>query len=49
MRIEYLRSAFRGLRSAPGFTIAAILSLSVGIGGSVSMFTVVNSVLLKPL
>ena len=49
MWIENLRSAFRGLRSAPGFTITAIVSLSLGIGGSVAMFTVVNSVLLKPL
>src|SRR5262245_35527388 len=49
MWIENLRSAFRGLRSAPGFTITAIVSLSLGIGGSVSMFTVVNSILLKPL
>jgi predicted permease len=49
MWIEDLRNAFRGLRSAPGFTITAVLSLSIGIGGSVSMFTLVNSVLLKPL
>jgi len=49
MWIENVRSAFRGLRSAPGFTIAATVSLSLGIGGSVAMFTVVNSVLLKPL
>src|SRR5215831_5917285 len=49
MWIEDLRNAFRGLRSAPGFTITAIVSLSLGIGGSVAMFTVVNSILLKPL
>jgi hypothetical protein len=49
MWIEDVRNAFRCLRSAPGFTIAAILSLSIGIGGSVSMFTLVNAVLLKPL
>src|SRR5689334_17921011 len=49
MWIESLRNAFRSLRSAPGFALTAILSLSVGIGGSVSMFTVVNSILLKPL
>src|SRR5262245_29832529 len=49
MWIEDFRKAFRCLRSAPGFTIAAILSLSIGIGGSVSMFGLVNSVLLKPL
>src|SRR5215831_861376 len=49
MWIEDLRNAFRGLRSARGFALTAILSLTVGIGGSVSMFTVVNSILLKPL
>lgn len=49
MWIEELRRAFRSLRSARGFSITAILSLSIGIGGSVSMFTLVNSVLLKPL
>src|SRR5215831_13818551 len=49
MWIEDLRNAFRGLRSAPGFTITSIVSLSLGIGGSVAMFTVVNSILLKPL
>src|SRR5215471_9794352 len=48
MWIEDLRNAFRGLRSARGFALTAILSVSIGIGGSVSMFTVVNSVLLKP-
>ena len=49
MWTEDLLRAFRCLRSARGFTITAILSLSIGIGGSVSMFTLVNSVLLKPL
>jgi putative ABC transport system permease protein len=49
MWIEDLRRAFRCLRSAQGFTITAILSLTIGIGGSVSMFTLMNSVLLKPL
>jgi predicted permease len=44
-----LRSAYRNLRLAPGFTTTAILSLTIGIGGSVSMFTLVNAVLLKPL
>src|ERR1051326_6943023 len=49
MWIENLRGAFRSLRSTPGFSVTAILSLAIGIGGSVSMFTVVNSFLLKPL
>jgi hypothetical protein len=49
MWIENLRGAYRSLRSAPGFTLTAILSLSIGIGGSVAMFTLVNSIVLKPL
>ena len=46
---ENLRGAYRSLRSAPGFTLTAVLSLGIGIGGSVAMFTLVNSILLKPL
>ena len=49
MGIQECRNALRGLRSAPGFTITAMLSLSLGIGGTVSMFTVVNSIVLRPL
>src|SRR5215472_18526320 len=49
MWIEDLCNAVRGLRSAPGFTATAVISLGLGIGGSVAMFTVVNSILLKPL
>src|SRR5215475_13419699 len=49
MGIQECRNALRGLRSAPGFTVTAILSLSLGIGGTVSMFTVVNSIVLRPL
>jgi hypothetical protein len=49
MWIEDMSYAFRGLRSAAGFTTTAVLSLSLAIGGGVSMFTVVNSILLKPL
>jgi predicted permease len=49
MPIEDLCNAFKRLRSAPWFAITTILSLSVGIGASVSMFTVANCVLLKPL
>jgi putative ABC transport system permease protein len=49
MWIENLRGAYRSLRSAPGFALTAILSLGIGIGGSVAMFTLVNSIVLKPL
>jgi hypothetical protein len=49
MFVENLRCAYRNLRASPGFTLTAILSLGIGIGGTVCMFTLVKSILLKPL
>jgi putative ABC transport system permease protein len=39
----------RTLRRAPGFAVIAILVMALGIGANVALFTVVRSVLLKPL
>jgi predicted permease len=44
-----LRSALRGLRRSPAFTTVAILSLALGIGGAVTLFSLVDAVVLKPL
>jgi putative ABC transport system permease protein len=44
-----IRYAVRTLRKNLVFTVAAVLTLSLGVAGSTTMFTVIRSVLLKPL
>ena len=44
-----VRQAIRRLRSTPGFTLAVILTLSLGIGSTTALFTVLNAVVLRPL
>jgi predicted permease len=47
--VPELRLACRGLHKSIGFSTAAILTLALGIGASTAVFTVVDSVILKPL
>lgn len=51
--LEYLwhdvRFATRSLLKAPAFTVVAILVIAVGIGANTAVFSVINTVLLKPL
>jgi predicted permease len=46
---EHIKYAVRQFRLAPAFTITAVLTLAIGIGGTTAIFTLIDAVMLKSL
>jgi predicted permease len=47
--LSALRSTARGFARSPGFLLITVLTLGLGIGATVAIFTVINAVLIRPL
>src|SRR5437660_7266258 len=46
--LQYLRFGFRMLRRSPGFSILAILCLTLGIGTNAAVFSWIEGILIRP-
>ena len=44
-----IRFAWRGLRRRPGYTLVAVVTIALGVGGNTAMFSLIHGVLLTPL
>jgi predicted permease len=47
--LSYVRYAFRQFRTSPAFSVAAMLTLALGIGGTTAIFSLIHAVMLRSL